>query len=88
MSSTVDLLCRDCGLDAWMFEEDGRVVHEDFYVHDELWDDVCPEGGLLCIGCFERRLGRQLRRTDFKGPPNALFGDPPSARFRERWETR
>ena len=36
-------VCRDCGIDAWRQQESGRVAHEDFYVHDELWDAVCPD---------------------------------------------
>ena len=84
--------CCDCGGHAWRQHESGREVHEDFYVHDELWDRVCPddevvewvEAGVtfrhgkfvMCIGCFEKRLGRQLTREDFKAPPNRLFGVP------------
>jgi hypothetical protein len=80
------------------------VAHEDFYVHAELWDSVCPddeveewvEDGVtyregtfvICIGCFERRLGRQLTREDFTVRPNRLFGTPPSYRFRSRWKAR
>lgn len=83
-----ELLCHDCGIEAWMFMEDGRIVHEDFYVSDELWHSVAPERDiLLCIGCFETRLGRELRRADFKGQPHDLGGDPPSARFWRRWGT-
>jgi hypothetical protein len=26
---------------------------------------MAPDGGCLCIECLERRLGRQLNRTDF-----------------------
>jgi hypothetical protein len=35
-----------------------------------------PFGGCLCIGCLERRLGRQLRPKDFdrRHPFNALPG--------------
>lgn len=94
--------CEDCGISAWMQDEDGRIVHEDSYVHDGLWDSVCPDDGVvesmvngekhrhgrfvMCIGCFEKRLGRRLRREDFAGPPLALFGIPPSTRFVSRWE--
>jgi hypothetical protein len=93
--------CEDCGLPAWSQFEEGRIVHEDFYVHDELWDTVCPDDGVvewvargtkfregrfvMCIGCFESRLGRQLTRADFTTPPNDLFGTPPSSRFVSRW---
>lgn len=77
-------LCHDCGVDAWSFEEYGRIVHEDFYVPNALWDATCPDDGVvrwrtqdgnefgqgrfvLCIGCFERRLGRELTLRDFIG---------------------
>ena len=96
--------CPDCGVHAWRQQESGREVHEDFYVHNELWDRACPddevieyvEGGLtfrngnfvMCIGCFEKRLGRQLTREDFTVPPLRLFGVPPSYRFRSRWKAR
>jgi hypothetical protein len=80
------------------------VVHEDFYVHDVLWDAVCPDDAVqewaedgeviregtfvLCIGCFEARLGRQLSRDDLKVPPRRQFGVPPSYRFRSRWKAK
>ncbi len=93
---------RDCGICAWMQIEDDRIVHADFYVQDELWDEVCPDdevrewvvGGpkfregkfVICVGCFEKRLGRRLRREDFTTEPDFLFGTPPSRRLRSRWE--
>jgi hypothetical protein len=93
--------CGDCGIPAWSQFEQGKVVHEDFYVHDELWDSVCPDDGVvewvvdgtkvregrfvMCIGCFETRLGRQLQRSDLTTPPHDLFGTPPSSRFLSRW---
>jgi hypothetical protein len=95
-------VCRDCGIDAWRQQESGRVAHEDFYVHDDLWDAVCPDDAVemweedgatfregkfvLCVGCFEARLGRQLTRQDFKCPPSRQFGVPPTYRFRSRWK--
>ena len=97
-------VCADCGVHAWALHEGWRLAHEDFYVHDELWDAVCPddqvveraengttyrEGNfVLCIGCFENRLGRNLTRADFKVPPHRLFGIPASYRFRSRWKAR
>lgn len=88
-------ICRDCGINAWSFTADGRRVHEDFYVHDGLWDAVCPDDGVegtyvLCIGCFERRLGRRLTREDLKHGANVARapwpgrGTPPSSRFVDR----
>jgi hypothetical protein len=89
-------ICVDCGIDAWN-QPDG---HEDFYVHNDLWDSVCPddnvkqwvEGGVtlregtfvICIECFEERLGRRLTPSDFKSPAEPLFGQAPTARFVDR----
>jgi hypothetical protein len=94
--------CADCGISAWRLKEGDRAAHEDFYVHADLWDAVCPddqvvewvENGVtyregqfvMCVGCFERRLGRQLFKEDFAGPPRRLFGVPPSYRLRSRWK--
>jgi hypothetical protein len=95
--------CEDCGIKAWSQVDDGQLVHEDFYVNDELWDSVCPDDEVetfyangtmfrngrfvICIECFERRMGRKLTRSDFTVPPGDLFGVPPSSRFVSRWET-
>jgi len=40
-------------------------------VHDQLWyaAGMHPDGGLLCIGCLEGRLGRGLCADDFTGAP-------------------
>jgi hypothetical protein len=132
--------CWDCGVNAWAQDEDGQIVHEDFYVHNELWDATCPDDGIIetpapplaetyytvhvdgtrsvlprthhahpanhrtlrsngkfviCIGCFEQRLGRQLKPEDFKrhdGQPqdpdhwfwSDVVGRSSSARLRDR----
>jgi hypothetical protein len=97
-------LCVDCGVQAWQLLEGWRVAHEDFNVHDALWDLVCPDDEIvewvedgvtyregcfvICIGCFEKRLGRELTREDFKCGPYRLYGIPPSYRFRSRWKAR
>ena len=97
----VSLDCPDCGIYAWRFEEDNQTVHEDFYVSNDLWDSVCPDDMVrrfvnegieygqgkfvICIGCFEKRLGRKLTRQDLTVKPHDLFGTPPSERFRNRW---
>jgi hypothetical protein len=105
----VSTICADCGVNAWdqWDESQGRNAHEDFYVHNELWDAACPDDLLeefrvgdevvgrngryvLCIGCFEQRLGRQLRRDDFTyltpddGFWRDMVGRPASTRFRAR----
>lgn len=46
---------------------------EYYSVHDELWDGVLDRwklnkygNGMICIGCFEKLLGRYLNKHDFK----------------------
>lgn len=54
----VDMRCVDCGKDT---SADSRDY---FMVKDELWDKYGVGRKLLCVGCFEKRLGRKLRRED------------------------
>lgn len=49
-------LCGDCGGDPVPM----------FVVHDELWFSVAKRKELLCVGCFEKRLGRRLLGSDLK----------------------
>ena len=36
-----------------------------FRVHDQLWAEYAPSiDALLCLPCFEKRLGRRLDKTD------------------------
>lgn len=51
-------LCVDC-------EESVTDKGEFFLVHDELLQEVELEEGLLCVSCFEKRLGRELQYFDF-----------------------
>jgi hypothetical protein len=54
------LLCLDCG-------ENTIEIGEFYMVKDDVWAQVCePDGGMLCIGCLEERLGRRLVPDDFK----------------------
>jgi hypothetical protein len=69
---------------------------EDFYVTHGLWILTVPEAkrdGIICIGCFEKRLGRKLTKRDFApwfrknrwhGDQRRLINDPPSRRLAER----
>lgn len=93
--------CPDCAVSAWRQVGGNRLAHEDFYVHDELWGAVCPDDHVkqwvadgtefregrfvMCVVCFEERLGRQLSREDFTVPPQHMFGVPPSKRLLSRW---
>jgi hypothetical protein len=53
--------CMDC-------EKHQREFDEYYMVHAEIWYSVViglEEYGLLCIGCLEDRLGRELTPKDF-----------------------
>lgn len=44
--------------------------YEYYMVTDEVWLTANPKvRGMLCIGCLEQRLGRELTRKDFTGAP-------------------
>jgi hypothetical protein len=59
MKDRSSFLCLDCGVDTGAIDEYYRVTNE-------LWARVNPGGdGMLCIGCLEKRLGRELTPDDF-----------------------
>jgi hypothetical protein len=66
--------CVDCGAN---FDE------YDYLVEDAVWaaSGLKPDGGKLCIGCLERRLGRRLKRDDFE---SEIIGSSQSLRLRDR----
>lgn len=72
-------LCEDCDVDT------GKI-YEHYFINTELWLQVMPSiNGMLCIPCLEKRLGRQLTKTDF--PPvwiNNPKYEPKSHRLIER----
>lgn len=50
-------VCLDCG--------DNTFYKEEYYMlRDEVWDSVADQG-MLCVSCFENRLGRSLNSADF-----------------------
>jgi hypothetical protein len=74
--------CVDCDFDTFN--------GEDYFVQDAIWKAASeasprlPGGrGVLCIGCLERRLGRELTRADFV-IDNPLNQDGLSDRMRDR----
>jgi hypothetical protein len=74
--------CVDCGAD---FDE------YDYIVDDAMWaaSGLEPDGGCLCIGCLERRLGRQLKHADFESNSlNVNLGNWQSLRLRDRLSRR
>lgn len=52
-------LCVDCDVDT------GKIM-EYYMLTDFIWN-LAMQGqtGMICIGCFEKRLGRRLKRSDF-----------------------
>jgi len=50
--------CKDCKK---------TTIHEYYMVWDRVWkrSDMKPDGGMLCIGCLEQRLGRKVTQKDF-----------------------
>lgn len=57
-----EFLCVDCQFDTFR--------NEYYMVKDEIWP-IEQDGGMLCVGCLERRIGRELKKDDFiKCPVN------------------
>jgi len=50
-------------------------------VHDHVWiqTGLAPSGGMLCVSCLEKRIGRTLVPSDFSNYPiNNLLEFPKS----------
>jgi hypothetical protein len=63
-------ICKDCKVDT-------LAIDEYYMVTDEVWEMANPQRrGMLCIGCLEDRLGRQLTASDFTDVPlnSGMFG--------------
>ena len=75
--------CIDCKVDT------GKIC-EYYFVHTALWLSVMPSvKEMLCIGCLEKRLGRELRASDFPNVYiNTLRHSPKSERLHLRLTAR
>jgi len=72
-------LCEDC-------KQNTSHMKEHYFVRTELWTLVHPsEAGMLCIGCFELRLGRVLVPSDFT---DAHINDPKRYAMSDRLRNR
>lgn len=62
-------LCADCGVDTVPCTGHRGCRHigkwEHYMVHNALWRQAGDVDGFLCVGCLERRIGRQLTPLDF-----------------------
>ena len=55
--------CAACGVNT-------LHINEYYMVTDEVWEAAWPgKRGMLCIGCLENRLGRELTAKDFTDAP-------------------
>ena len=55
-------ICVDCSVCT-------NEINEYYMVHNHLWTRAGMTFGMLCIGCLETRLGRQLTSADFTHYP-------------------
>ena len=56
-------ICPDCG-------KNTNIDNKDYYmVTDELWHKHGNGEGMICVDCFEKRLGRKLTKNDIKHCP-------------------
>ncbi|MED5814953.1 hypothetical protein VST63_21550 [Mycolicibacterium sp. 050232] len=83
-SMIFDWRCADC-------QTDTDAIDEYYMVHDALWRQVAADfpQGHLCIGCLERRVGRELTAADFTAANvNSSMTLARSARLRDRLSRR
>jgi len=60
-------------------------ICEYYMINKDIWLDINPkDAGMLCIGCAEDRLGRQLTQKDFTDAPVNFGIFPQSDRFLNR----
>lgn len=74
-------LCMDC-------EKHQREFDEYYMVHDNIWESAVIGDelfGLLCIGCLEDRLGRQLNPRDFTSFPVNSKENAKKHSWRQQW---
>lgn len=71
--------CRDCGTDT-------AVADEYYMVEDPVWEasGLAKDEGMLCIGCLEIRIGRELTPDDFTAAAvnHGIFNRSPRLRAR------
>ena len=54
--------CAVCSVDCY-------EIREYYMVTNEIWDQFGAVHGMLCIGCLENLMGRELVKTDFTDAP-------------------
>lgn len=77
-------LCVDCGVDT-------VKINEYYMSTDAIWKraGMHKYGGMLCIGCLEKRVGHMLKSSNFKECPlnwrNVLYPEMSSERLLSRY---
>lgn len=62
---TMNFNCMDC-------KQCTSCMNEYYMVQTEVWEQAIPKSKrrkLICLGCLEKRLGRELTRADFTDAP-------------------
>ena len=73
-------ICLDCGINTLTQTEEYYVVHDDVW----LASGLTKSAGMLCIGCLEERIGRELTAADFPDYPINKGVFPHSTRLQLR----
>jgi hypothetical protein len=75
--------CLDCGFDTIKFGHYSMV-------RDDVWaaSGCSPHGGMLCLYCLQKRLGRPLKFADFTAvvPSAGAWSEFCAAGNRESWQ--
>lgn len=83
MENYDEFSCIDCDINT-------LDIGEYYMVHDDVWIDEAgmeKTNGMLCIGCLETRIKRELSRLDFTDYPiNWIAQDLGSQRIQTRLE--
>lgn len=73
MKRAPDFTCKDCG-------ENTAAINEYYMVLRRLWNFYAPGVRMLCVGCLEKRMGRELQPGDFHpcrvNEHNRVHGSP------------
>jgi hypothetical protein len=72
-------LCVDC-------KDNTSKMKEHYFIRTALWNEAgMGEAGMLCVGCLEDRIGRNLVSSDFTG---AHINDPKRNAMSDRLRSR
>lgn len=84
--------CHDCKINV---STHSGIQEYAYMVYDHIWEKagMSSQGGMLCIRCLERRLGRKLTKDDFDSlvPINSGRIFEQSKRLQERlqgWQSK